>query len=251
VVITIPENQPDTTIADLAFTPDGQQLIYAVNPGKFVLRDIASDGAESTLWEGDTSAPSIAVSPDGKWVALKTADHAEIWDAVNRELVAEIPSEFRPQFSTDSGRILVYHDMQFVVHETGTWIELIRFGIPCDCIYTLSPDFSLFATSEQPAPEAEGAPVLIWDVATGKQIQSLEGGKGFTAFLLFTPDGEMLWRAGQRGDLMAWDTNSWQLLAENIGGITPISNLRRFQFVEDGRHYLLQSDLLLGLYGLP
>jgi hypothetical protein len=43
----------------------------------------------------------------------------------------------------------------------------------------------------------------------------------------------------------------WQLLAENIGGITPIFNLCGFQFVEDGWHYLLFSALHLGFYGLP
>jgi hypothetical protein len=48
---------------------------------------------------------------------------------------------------------------------------------------------------------------------------------------------------------MAWDTSEWNFLAENIGGITPIFNLHGFQFVGDGRHYLLLSDLLLGLYG--
>src|SRR6266487_56410 len=37
VVEVIPENQADTTIADLAFTPDGEKLIYAVYPGKFVV----------------------------------------------------------------------------------------------------------------------------------------------------------------------------------------------------------------------
>jgi hypothetical protein len=145
----------------------------------------------------------------------------------------------------------VYSDREFIIYETGTWMELMRFGLPCDCVYALSPDLSLFATSERGLSETESTPVLIWDTSTGEQIQSLQEGMGFTAFLLFTPDGRMLWRAGERGDLIAWDTSDWQLVAENIGGITPIFNLRGFQFVEDGRHYLLFSDLHIGFYGLP
>ena len=60
----------------------------------------------------------------------------------------------------------------------------------------------------------------------------------------------MLWRARERGDLMVWETSNWQLLAEQIGGITPIFNLYGFQFVDNGRYYLLFSDLHLSLYGL-
>ncbi|RPI92281.1 MAG: hypothetical protein EHM40_13490 [Chloroflexi bacterium] len=249
VVGTIPENEAKTTIADLAFTPDGEKLVYAVQPNKIAVWDIASGRLESTLWEGETSAPSITISPDGRWIALKTTDQVNIWDTASEELVAEIPGYFRPQFSLDSQRVLVYHDQQFVVYETGTWTEVLRFGIPCDCVYAVSSDLSQLATAER-AP-AESAPILIWDTSTGAQIESLEAGEGFTAFLAFSPDGSMLWRASNRGDLTAWDTGEWNFLAENIGGITPIFNLQGFQFVGNSRHYLLLSDLLLGLYGVP
>lgn len=249
VIGTVPENEAGTTIADLAFTDVGEKLIYAVHPGRFAIWDMSSGQIESTLWEGDTSAPRVAASPDGKWIALKTSDRVVVWDTANQEFVAEIPAYFRPEFSTDSSQLLIYSDEKFIVYETGTWTEILSFVIPCDCVYAFSPDFSLVAASED-AP-SENADILIWDVATGKQIQSLEGNEGFTAFLLFSPDGKMLWRARERGDLMAWRTNDWQFLAEQIGGITPIFNLHGFQFVDDGRHYLLFSDLHLGLYGLP
>jgi WD40 repeat protein len=95
------------------------------------------------------------------------------------------------------------------------------------------------------------APILIWDTSTGEQIQSLKGGRGFTSFLSFTPNGKMLWRAGDRGDLSAWATDDWRLLAENIGTFLPITNLHGFRFVDDGRYYLLFSDQHLGLYGAP
>jgi len=248
VVETIPENQADTTIADLAFTPDGKKLIYAVYPGKFVTWDVTSEQLESTLWEGETSAPRVAISPNGEWIALKTTDQVEIWDVTSKEFVAELPSFFRPQFSVDSKQVAVYSNREFIVYETGTWTETLRFGMPCDCIYALSPSLSLLATSER---ESDGAPILIWDTSSGVQIQSLATSKGFTAALAFTPDAQMLWRASDRGDLTAWDTSEWNFLTENIGGITPIFNLHGFQFVPDGQGYLLFSDLLLALYGLP
>lgn len=249
VVETIPENEAKTTIADLAFTPDGEKLIYAVHPGKFVMWDIPSNQMEAALWEGETSAPRIAVSPDGRWIALKTTDEVNLWDTASEELVAEIPGYFQPQFSADSQKILVYHDQEFVIHETNTWAEVLRFGMPCDCVYAISPSLSLLATSERTS--SENTPIVIWDTSTGVQIESLQAGRGFTAFLAFTPDGKMLWRASDRGDLKAWETGEWNFLAENIGGVTPIFNLQGFQFVGDSRHYLLLSDLLLGLYGVP
>jgi len=249
VIGTVPENEAETTIADLAFTRDGKKLIYAVHPGRFAVWDISSGQIESTLWEGETSTPTITVSPDGKWIALKTTDRVNIWDTAKGEFVAELQAYFRPQFSADSGRILVYRDREFIIYEAGTWTELLRFGMPCDCVYAISPSLSLLVTAERGS--AENTPIVIWDTATGVQIQSLHAGKGFTAFLAFTPDGRMLWRASDHGDLTAWETGEWNLLAENIGGITPIFNLLGFQFTEDGRGYLLFSDLLLGFYSPP
>ena len=248
VIATLPENEASTTIADLAFTRDGQKLIYAIQPHKIAVWDVASQTVESILWEGDTSAPRIAISPDGKWIALKITDQVKIWETANAAFVAEMPAYFRPQFSADSGRILVYGENEFIIYETGTWIEVVRFANPCDCIYAFSPDLSLLATSER--MPSENAPVLVWDISTGEQIQSLEVKRGFTAFLSFTPDGQMLWRLEQRGDLTAWNTSDWQFLAEHIGGFVPILNFQGFQFADDGRHFLLFSDLHLGHYGL-
>lgn len=238
-----------TTVADLAFTPDGKKLIYAVQPGSFAVWDVVSGQVESVLWEGETSMPRIAVSPDGKWIALKPADQVLVWDTTLGESVAEIPGYFRPQFSADSSRMLTYRDGEFIFYETGTWTELLRFDVPCDCVYAFSPDLTLFALSERAA--SEDAPIMIWDITTGDQVESLDGNEGLTAFLLFSPDGTMLWRAGERGDLKAWRTSDWELLAEHIGGFMPVFNLRSFQFVDDGRHYFLISDMHFGLYGRP
>jgi WD40 repeat protein len=247
VIATLPENLPGTTIADLKFTPDGQKLIYAVQPNQVVVWDVPSQTVETILWDEETSAPRLTMSPDGNWIALKMTDTVEIWDTTNEAFVAELPAYLRPQFSADSGRMLVYGEGEFIIYETGTWIELVRFASPCDCIYAFSPDLSLLATSER--MPSERAPVVVWDTSTGEQLQSLTVNRGFTGFLSFTPDGQMLWRVEQRGDLMAWDTTDWQFLAEHIGGLVPILNLQGFQFVDDGRHYLLYSDLHLGLYG--
>jgi WD40 repeat protein len=249
VIAVIPENEAETAIADLAFTPDGENLIYAVHPGKFVVWDMNSGEVESTLWEGETSAPDIAISPDGSWIALKPTDQVLIWDTASEEFVAEIPAYFRPQFSADSSRIALYRDGEFIVYETGIWNELLRFGMPCDCIYALSPNLTLLATSER--TPAESIFITIWDTSTGAQVQTLQASRGVTAFLAFSPDGRMLWRADQRGELVAWNPSERTFLAETIGGITPIFNLQGFKLTSDGRYYLLYSDLLLGLYGLP
>jgi len=249
VIAVIPENEAETAIADLVFTPDGEKLIYAVHPGKIAMWDMDSGEVESILWEGETSAPTSAVSPDGRWIALKPTDQVLIWDIASEEFVAELTAYFRPQFSADSSRIAVYREGEFVVYETGTWAEVLRFGLPCDCFYALSPNLTLLATSER--TPAESIFIKIWDTSTGALVQTLQASRGVTAFLVFSPDGNMLWRADQRGDLVAWNPSERTFLAENIGGITPIFNLQGFKFSNDGRYYLLYSDLLLGLYGLP
>lgn len=248
-ITILPENEPETAIADLAFTPDGEKLIYAIHPGKIAMWDIDSGEVESILWEGETSTPTIAISPDGKWVAIKPTDQVLIWDVARKEFVAELPAYFRPQFSADSSRISVYRAGEFVVYETGNWTEVLRFGLPCDCVYALSPNLTLLATSERTPAESQF--IMIWDTSTGIQVQTLQASRGMTALLVFSPGESMLWRADHNGELVAWDPEERTFLAETIGGITPIFNLQGFKFSNDGRYYLLYSDLLLGLYGLP
>lgn len=249
VVAVIPENGSGTTVADVMFTHDSQKLIYAIQPDKIAVWDLASKKIESVLWKDNTSAPRIAISPDDRWYALKTTDRLEIWDTVSEKFIAELPADYRPLFSVDGRKMLVNAQRQFVIYDTQTWNELERIRIPCDCLYALSPDLSLLATSA--INPTDSVPILIWDVATGKQLQSLESGKDPTMFLSFSPDGHMLWSAGKHGALTAWDTTEWKQLAENIGTFVPIINLRDFEFVDDGRHYLILSDQHLGLYGLP
>jgi WD40 repeat protein len=249
VIGTIPENQPVTTVADLAFTHDGKKLIYAIQPNKIAVWDIASAKVESVLWNDNTSAPKIAISPDDSLYVFKTTDRLEIWDTTSAKFIAEIPSDYRPQFSMDGEQMLVNYQREFILYETKTWTEIERIQIPCDCVYALSPDLSLLATSE--LNPTDSVPILIWDVATGKQLQSLEGIKDSSMFLSFSPDGRMLWSAGKHGALTAWDTQAWKLLAENIGTFVPIINLRGFEFIDNGRNYLILSDQHLGLYGLP
>lgn len=249
VIASIPENQVGTTIADLAFTHDGSKLIYAVHSGKFVMWDLLSGKVEAVLWVGDTSAPRIAVSPDGRWIALKTTDQARIWDTVHGDFAADIPGYFRPQFSADSSRVSVYHDTNFMIYDTVAWKAVTRFKLPCNCAYAFSPDLSLLATSDRAA--SENAATLIWHLTSSRQVNSLQAGRGYTAFLSFSPDGKLLWRAGDVGDLVAWDTSTWGLLGDNIAGATPRFNVRGFQFTDDGRHFVILSHMHIGLYGLP
>lgn len=247
VIEAIPENQPDTTIAGLAFTHDGGKLIYAIQAGKFVMWDIAAEKVESVLWVGETSAPRIAVSPDDRWIALKTSDEAHIWDTLNGDFAAILPAFFRPEYSADSRQVAVYHDAQFIVYDSRAWEQLARVDLVCKCAFDFSPDLSLLATSDL----AENVTVLIRRTSSGRQVNSLRGGKGYTAVVSFSPGGDMLWRAGDAGDLAAWDTSTWQMLGDNLAGATPRFNVRGFQFTDDGRYLLILSDMHLGLYGLP
>jgi WD40 repeat protein len=55
--------------------------------------------------------------------------------------------------------------------------------------------------------------VKIWDVESGKEVQTLRGHAGFIYGLAFSPDGQRLASASgspRRGEIKVWDAALWQ-----------------------------------------
>ena len=67
-----------------------------------------------------------------------------------------------------------------------------------------SPDGRTLASAD-----VEGGPVRLWDVATGKEGQSLGGGSSPIAY---SPDGRTLASAGQDNTVKLWDAAKWQVI---------------------------------------
>jgi WD40 repeat protein len=87
--------------------------------------------------------------------------------------------------------------------------------------FAFSHDGKMFAASILDKPT-----IHVWDVATGKQLQSLEGHKGAVRSLAFSPDGSLLVSGGEDHSVRVWKMETGkeiQTLNAHRGNIYTIS----------------------------
>jgi Tol biopolymer transport system component len=275
-----------TWVFRIAFTHDGNTLIYATSDGfvdKLVVWDIPSAKVEIVLEDaaGWGEPVDITVSPDDHWMAIKFirdgsngSGNVKIWDLSSGGLdpVTEVPIQalksllsvlrlrpkgWGPHFSADSERLLIPADDEFLLYDTTTWQEAGRFKSPCNnrCNLAISPDHSLLVVLEVESEEPDQKPtsVTVWDLKTGGQVRSIGEGLDFPVPLTFTPDGQFL--LGING--IGWDVaNRWKLIntiqnVQDVAVDVPGIFSRYRTFANDGLHYLQWTSDEITLYGVP
>ena len=167
----------------LTFTANGKYLVTGCWDVQ-VLQ--VKDGKQVARMETHCDVLSVAASKNGKWIAAGTSEGMVVWNAQTYEQVLKY---------NKGGRL---------------WGEDIR------CV-DFSPDSTrLIAGSEKKI-------AIVWDLGTGKHIQTLHHGDMVTA-AKYSPQGDRIATATHSGPVGVWDSNDGRLLV-NIGvNVTPWSN---------------------------
>src|SRR5579884_765171 len=209
----------------VGFSPDGR---IAATLGQL-------DGATVCLWATDTGQQlrafstlqtsrkeptyytSLALSPDGRLLALGSGDRIVLHDARTGQVVRRLrlsPREGPPghlSFSPD-GRWLASTSKwsprtpaAVALWDVATGQRQRQFGQSARAhAATFSPDGRFLA-----ANGVYSRDVFVWDVATGKEVRHFQGEAGFAA-LAFLPNGRLLAGAGgdDHGSIRIWELAS-------------------------------------------
>jgi hypothetical protein len=197
----------------LSFLPDGKTVvgISAQNPEDASLRfwDVATGKAVREI-DNDEPFVGLAVSPDGKRLALGNPQRIEVWDAASGDEVRVFYRQGQPNLAS---RVLAF-----------------------------SPDGKMLAA------EANEAEVELWEVATGKERQRLrlaidappqgvnfgyQGAAGSVTALAFSGDGALLAAGGSDQAVHLWDLVGNQELPPLVGHQAPV---RALTFTPEGKN---------------
>jgi WD40 repeat protein len=192
------------------------------------------------LWDGDTKqipelrldgpCRGLAFSGDGETLATLTAGEGQItlWKVPEGTRLARHPAL---QARYDVGQpFAVAPDMSVAAYalwtdsirvvDLRTGQERWRHKLSDDYVTALaiSPDGKVLASGAGFAP----SPIRLWDVASGNEIDALDGHRGIVFSLVFWPDGKTLASASSDQTIRLWNTDGlrpdgWKPLRTLLG----------------------------------
>jgi serine/threonine protein kinase/WD40 repeat protein/tetratricopeptide (TPR) repeat protein len=215
--VSVESKLPVPAPTALAASPDGRVVVVGSGRQAHVCH---SDRPDPLIRLEHDDVRSVALSPDGNWVA--TGSHGasletKVWDASTGRLVRSLPGGGLNQvgFSPD-GQWLV---------TTGTGVRLWK--VPCweEGPHVGGIVFAFSADSKVLAVASRSGSVRLLDPATGGEFARLEDPEQDGAFWLeFSPDGTRLVVNGEAQALHVWDLRAigQQLAQRNLPWKLPL-----------------------------
>jgi RNA polymerase sigma factor (sigma-70 family) len=204
-----------------AFTRDGKTLLTSDALGLVVCWDVRTGRPVRRLQVARDRVHALAVSPDGKTLAVGAGDEISLWDLATCTQVRQGPVTngggksvgvmgiaFAPDGRTlavrDRGRTAYLWDVPTarVVHR----LEGHRGGLTS---VAFSLDGSLVATGAWEDPV-----VRLWDPATGKELRQIQAHQRDVLSVAFSPDGKELATSGNLDPVRFWDPATGRRLRE-------------------------------------
>jgi WD40 repeat protein len=210
---------PGAPVIAIAFAPDGKTLASAGSDGRITLGDVPTAVVRRTLEGHNGAVTALAFSADGATLASGGSDQtARLWDTnTGRPIRVLHPEDVRG------------HDARPAEDAGGMFTAV-----------ALSPDgTTLAACSSSEAPAFGDRQTRLWDVRTGRLIQTFGRPQSRGRLAAFSPDGSTLATSGQGKAIALWDVKSGQLLRELIGHPHPALSAA---FSADGRTLVSGAD---------
>ncbi len=187
-------------------SPDGRWLATSAATGAVTLRDTMTGDVIAGPEESFVDIWELAVSPDGRTLAVAELGRVTIWDVRARRVLGCLPircPHIRFQFSPDGDRLAA-------IAEIGDNISLIadvrssprlvsmEGSVGKGLCFAFSPDGKALAVG------GIGRPLALWDTSTGRRLAGFPGETGHVGCLAFTPGGESLIISSGIRPLRAW-----------------------------------------------
>jgi uncharacterized protein (TIGR02996 family) len=231
------KGQHNDRVRQLAATSDQRYLVASADRAPFRVWDIPAD---ELAHDGPTSeyvGGMFALAPDNRTVIYSEGFAVGFWDLQSRA-----PSASRSSIS---------RDMDLVSELTCSSLGAVALVNDGGSVFLLAPDkkqFKRLKTAKSiihyetaiPVFSADGKvlaacsdrAILLWDIASGKLLRTIDTRLALVHRLAFHPAGKLLASAGNTKRIQLWDTTNGQEVDRYDWGIGP--EIRCLAFSPDG-----------------
>jgi len=220
-------------IADEAFSPDGSSILFSLYDGAVQLYDVQSGDMR---WESQfTSAPWVAISPDGRY-ALVTDGLGHLLNLATGEEVHQFTAPSSGwvgavDFSPDGRSILATGEDSSWIQDVESGEVLREFtGTAIDAAF--SPDGHIVLTLN-----TDGI-IRVWDARSGQEIREMSSQAVGQSNLVVSPDGRDV-AAGNGNTARLWDVTTGEQIQELVGHAEVITSIA---YSPDG-YYLVTGSM--------
>jgi WD40 repeat protein len=231
---------PRGASSKMAVSPEGRTL-YLLGSGKVYRLDLVHGKEHAPLTVPITLRDALALSPKGDQLAAGGVGLGllELKDPTKFIELPRLPRIQRHQgrirsvsFSGNSAMVLTAaDDGLFFLWDvsTGSLLRLIDPKNPRQWRGVnraiLTPDGKQFVAGTY------AGELVVWEVATGKQVRELKGARGPIATIALSPDGKVLAAGGQQGEIVLWELADGKLKTRLKG---PGHQVESLAFSPDG-----------------
>nr|MBI3613812.1 caspase family protein [Nitrospirota bacterium] len=238
----------------IALSKDGRLLAFG-GLGKITLKEIDSGREVGTLL-GQGLVSAVVFSPDGRILVSSSGGSAIIWDLATgqplRTLTGHKSAENITSMAWSSGGrsiVTVSGRMNGTAKlwdaATGQESQTMQFGESgsVTCV-AFSPDSKLLAGGGRLVKTSAhnvrtSGMITLWNVATGKQVKSIEAHEGVIESLAFSPDGQLLASGSSDTQVKLWDVSSGKEIRVLKGHAGTVKSA---VFSSDGRFLATAGD---------
>jgi len=195
-------------VHDVAITPDGRLALSGSQDQTVRLWQLSSGTCETVFDMHQTGVISIAITPDGS-IGASADRSGQIYimqlsnGQVRHDLNTKMPIQ-HIAISPNARRLYIaFQDMPLHVWQIGeqTTHEPLD-NIHVHTCFDITPDERRIIVNQK------GGKAIIWDIESGRELQTLDGHQGGIEHLRITPDGRRAISCGLDKIIRIWDTET-------------------------------------------